>query len=157
MSTESSESSSLKRVRIIADFQFGRGTGVKLFPEDCTFRLSSTKRIRYVMSGKVRLATVRAGDGRLTLGKEAGERLCEILPAPAYRTVVRNDVAEFITAGKNAMAKHVISADTEIRAGDEVLVCNEQGSFLGVGNAVLSGEEMLSFNYGVAVQVRKGS
>jgi len=157
MSTESSENSSLKRVRTIADYQFGRGTGKKLFPEDCTFRLSSTKRIRYVMSGKVRLATVRAGDGRLTLGKEAGARLCEILPAPAYRAVVRDDVAEFIAAGKNAMAKHVLSADPGIRAGDEVLVCDEQGTFLGVGNAVLSGEEMLSFNYGVAVQVRKGS
>ncbi len=157
MSTESSENSSLKRVRTIADFQFGRGTGAKLFPDDCTFRLSSTKRIRYVMSGKVRLATVRAGDGRLTLGREAGERLCEILPAPAYRVVVRSDVAEFVAAGKNAMAKHILSADPGIRAGDEVMVCDEQGSFLGIGNAVLSGEEMLAFNYGVAVQVRKGS
>ena len=157
VSTESSDSSSLKRVRTIADFQFGRGTGKELFPDDCTFRLSSTKRIRYVMSGKTRLATVRAGDGRLTLGKEAGAKLCEIIPAPAYRATVQNDVAGFIAAGKNAMAKHVISADPGIRAGDEVMVCDEQGGFLGIGNAVLSGEEMLAFNYGVAVQVRKGS
>lgn len=157
MSTEFSETSSLKRVRTIADFQFGRGCGEKLFPDDCKFRYSSTGRIRYVMSKKTRLATVRAGDGRLTLGKEAGGKLCEILPAPAYRAVVRDDVAEFISAGKNAMAKHILSADPGIRAGDEVIVCDERGSFLGIGNAVLSGEEMLSFNYGVAVQVRKGS
>lgn len=157
VSTESSDNNSLKRVRTIADFQFGRGVGQKLFPDDCTFRLSSTGRIRYVMSGKTRLATVRAGDGRLTLGKEAGARLCEILPAPEYRAVVRDDVAGFIVSGKNAMAKHVLSADPGIRAGDEVMVCDESGNFLGVGNAVLSGEEMLAFNYGVAVQVRKGS
>jgi uncharacterized protein with predicted RNA binding PUA domain len=147
----------LKRVRGIADFQFGRGAGEALFPDGCTFTLSTTGRIRQVMSGGERLATVRASDGRLTLGIAAARRLHAFLPPPAYRVVIRNDVAEFIAKGKNAFAKHVVSADPDIRADEEVLVVNEEGELLGTGTAMLSGAEMREFKYGVAVQVRKGS
>lgn len=157
MSTESLKNSHLRRVRVIADYQFGRETGNSLFPEECEFKLSSTKRIRYVMLGKERIATIRANDGRLTLSNEGAKRLFDCLPAPAYRVVIKDEVKEFISQGKNAMAKHVIFADNQIRAGDEVLVCDEKGALLATGSALLSAEEMSAFNYGVAVQVRKGS
>jgi len=39
-----------------------------LFPEGCAFILSTTGRIRQVLYEGARLATVRASDGRLTLG-----------------------------------------------------------------------------------------
>ena len=152
MSTESLKNSHLRRVRVIADYQFGRETGNSLFPEECEFKLSSTKRIRYVMLGKERIATIRANDGRLTLSNEGAKRLFDCLPAPAYRVVIKDEVKEFISQGKNAMAKHVIFADNQIRAGDEVL-----GALLATGSALLSAEEMSAFNYGVAVQIRKGS
>ena len=58
-----------------------------------------------------RLATVRASDGRLTLGIEGAKRLQALLPAPAYRVIIRDDVAEFVAKGKNAFAKHVMAAD----------------------------------------------
>lgn len=157
MSIESSENSHLKRARTIAGFQFGRGAGAAVFPDECTFKLSSTKRIRYIMLNKERLATVRAGDGRLTLSREGAKRLYSYLDAPSFRVTVLTEIEEFIIKGKNAMAKHVVSADPGIRSGDEVLVCNEEGDFLGTGSAILCGKEMAAFNYGVAVQIRKGS
>jgi len=103
-----------------------------------------------------RLATVRAQDGRLTLGIAGGARLLKKLAPPAYRVAVQEDVAPFIADGKNAMAKHVVAADAGIRAGDEVLVVTGDDMLLATGAALLSGREMLAFNYGVAVKVRQG-
>jgi uncharacterized protein with predicted RNA binding PUA domain len=156
MSTESSQSSALRRIRTIADYQFGRGAGKGLFPEDCTFTRSTTGRIRQIYLEGVRLATVRAQDGRLTLSIEGARRLHHTLPFPTYRVTIQGDVAEFPRKGKNVFARHVNTADREIRSGDEVLVVTDQDELLATGAAVLSGEEMLHFKYGVAVKVRQG-
>lgn len=157
MSTGYSENSLLRRVQVIADFQFGSGAGPALFPEGCTFIHSTTGRVRQVLLDGTRLATVRASDGRLTLGIEGARRLAAALPAPAYRVTVRDDVAEFVAKGKNAFAKHVTAADPEIRAGDDVLVVAGADRVIACGAAAVSGPEMLAFNYGVAVRVRQGS
>jgi conserved protein with predicted RNA binding PUA domain len=157
VSTEYSENSSLRRVQVIADYQFGGGTGPSLFPEGCTFIHSTTGRIRQVLYEGTRLATVRASDGRLTLGIEGAKRLQAVLPAPGYRVVIRDDVAAFVAQGKNAFAKHVIAADPGIRAGDDVMVVAGDDRLIACGGASVSGPEMLAFNYGVAVKVRQGS
>lgn len=156
MSTGYSENSSLRRVQVIADFQFGGGIGTGLFPEGCTFLLSTTGRIRQILYEGSRLATIRASDGRLTIGIEGAKRLQALLPAPAYRVVIRDDVAEFVAKGKNAFAKHIVAADPAIRAGDDVLVVAGDDRLIACGAAVVSGTEMLAFNYGVAVKVRQG-
>ena len=157
MSTGYSENSSLRRVQTIADYQFGGSVGTGLFGEGCTFIFSTTGRIRQILDGGVRLATVRASDGRLTLGIEGARRLQSLLPVPGYRVVIRDDVAEFVAQGKNAFAKHVVAADPAIRAGDDVLVVSGNDRLIACGAASLSGAGMLAFNYGVAVKVRQGS
>lgn len=156
VSTRYSEGNLLRRVRTIADYQFGSGSGEALFPEGCRFQVSSTGRIRQIRLDGERLATLRAQDGRLTLGVVGAARLQAGLAPPAYRVVMKEDVAEFIADGKNAMAKHVVEADTGIRAGDEVLVVTGDDLLLATGAAMLSGREILAFNYGVAVKVRQG-
>ncbi len=157
MSTGYSENSSLRRVQTIADYQFGGSIGTGLFGEGCTFVFSTTGRIRQILDGGVRLATVRASDGRLTLGIEGARRLQSLLPAPCYRVIVHDDVAEFVAQGKNVFAKHVVAADDVIRAGDDVLVVSGNDRLIACGSASLSGAGMLAFNYGVAVKVRQGS
>ncbi len=156
MSTTCFETSSRDRVRTIADLQFGRDVGARLFPDDVTFTRSTTGRIRNVLLGKERLATIRAQDGRLVLGIAGARRLHAVLAAPAYRVVVLDEVEEFVAAGKNAMAKHVAAADPQIRAGDEVLVVASGDRLVATGTAVLSGPEMTACMYGVAVNVRSG-
>ena len=74
-----------------------------------------------------------------------------------FRSFIRNDVADFVAQGKNAFAKHVVEADPVIRAGDDVLVVTSDDHLIACGAAVISGMEMLAFNYGVAVRVRQGS
>ncbi|NTW92675.1 MAG: hypothetical protein HGA40_04455, partial [Methanoregulaceae archaeon] len=68
----------------------------------------------------------------------------------------KGEVAEFIGQGKNVFARHVVTADPAIRAGDEVVIVNPSDELLATGEAVLSGREMLVFNYGAAVKVRQG-
>ncbi|MDD1653860.1 MAG: pseudouridine synthase [Methanomicrobiales archaeon] len=156
MPTGFSHDSMLTRARTIADFQFGRGAGAALFPEGCEFTLSRTGRLRQVLFRGERLATLRAQDGRFTLSFAGALRLQAILPAPAARVTVATDVASFPSAGKNVFAKHVVAADPAIHAGDEVLVVDDGDRLLATGTAVLSGTEMLAFNYGGAVSVRQG-
>ena len=156
MSTNCLQDSARTRVQVIADFQFGKGAGEALFPEGCEVILSRTGRVRQISLDGKRLATVRAKDGRFTLGIDGALRLLSSLPPPAYRVVVTGEVADFIRQGKNTFAKHVIAADPAIRAGDEVMVVDGDDQLLATGSAVLSGGEMLRFNYGVAVKVRQG-
>ena len=70
--------------------------------------------------------------------------------------VVQSDVKQFAKRGKDVFARHVVSADKDIKPGEEVFVIDEKNVILAVGKAVLSGKEMLSFKKGVAVKVRRG-
>jgi len=143
-------------VRRIADFQFGRGAGKALFPDDVTFSYSNTKRVRFVNIGKERLVTVRANDGRLTLSIAGAKRLHSFFQAPFGRVVIIDDAVPFVADGKNAMAKHVISCDKDILAEDEVFIVDKDDNLIATGMAMLSGCEMVGFNYGTAVKTRQG-
>lgn len=146
----------LNRVRIIADYQFGRGAGDAIFPDNAQFQMSTTGRVRQVLLEGKRIATVRAQDGMLTLGITGALKLHGFLKFPQNRVVVNSDAAPFVSKGKNAFAKHVVDADTEIRAGEEVMVVDENDNLLATGKTVLCAIEMTAFKKGIAVEVRNG-
>ena len=145
----------LSRVRTIANLQFGRGIGNQLFPDSCRFITSRRGGVRQVLLDGKRLATLRAHDGRLTLGLAGGRRL-HAASGSFGRVVLREDVTSFIAAGKNLFSRHVVQADPDIHAGDEVMVVDGDGRFIAIGEAILSGSEMLAFEAGMAVSVRHG-
>ena len=147
----------LKRARIIADFQFGRGAGDALFPDDTTYKLSNTRRLRYLYIGNERIATVRANDGLLTLSMLGAGRLHYLFASPRLRVTVSEDAAPFVVKGGNVFAKHVLSVDPRIRAGEEVLVVDAQDKLLATGKAVLAPEEMQQIKRGTAVETRKAA
>ena len=147
----------LKRARIIADLQFGKKAGATLFPDGTTFGLSNTERLRYLYSEKERIATLRANDGLLTLSMLGAQRLHSFFPFPKLRVIASDDAAPFVAEGGNLFAKHVVVVDTEIRAGDEILVVDSKDKLLATGRAVLAPEEMLQIKRGVAVLIRKGA
>ncbi|MEA1869692.1 MAG: PUA domain-containing protein [Euryarchaeota archaeon] len=146
----------LRKARIIADYQFGRGAGDALFPDDVTFRLSTTGRIRQVLQGKERITTLRASDNMFTLGKLGSSRLHTFLPPPGMRVVVNGDAAPFVRDGKTAFARHITDVDPMIRSYDEVLVVDENDLLLATGQAKLCASELLAFEHGVGVDVRIG-
>jgi uncharacterized protein with predicted RNA binding PUA domain len=147
----------LRRIRSVADYQFGKGIGAKLFPDDVEILFSKrTGRIRYVYLNGKRLATLRPTDGLFSLSVTGAKRIAENAGSAKCFVTVQDDVSEFIADGGDVFAVHVVKADVEIRAKDEVIVVDGGGKVLAVGRAVLSGEEMKVFKIGVAVKVRRG-
>lgn len=152
-----SRSFRLERVRMVADFQFGSGTGRKLFPDACEVRVSrSTGRLRSVLLDGRLLATLRAHDGFFTLGIAGAEILHDISPGLENRVVVTDDSAEFNSQGYNVFFKFVKKFDSAIIAGNEVLVVDEADHLVAVGKSVVSGPEMGYYRKGLAVKVHRG-
>lgn len=147
----------LDELRTIADYQFGAGAGVALFPpgEAVEIRRSSSGRPRQLVADGQRLVSYGV-DGRFTLGIAGGRRLAAAFDRPRCRVVVGDDSEPFVRAGKNAFAKFVSDVDPEVRPGDEVLVVHDRGDLLAVGRAELSAEAMADFDSGMAVKVREG-
>jgi uncharacterized protein with predicted RNA binding PUA domain len=147
----------LGKLRAIADYQFGKGVGVKLFPENIKVQYSPrTGRIRFITSNGERLATLRPTDGLLSLSIRAAKFMMENTPFAKCFVTIQNDVSKFIAKGGDVFAVHVVEVDRDIRAKDEVIVKDESGNVLAVGRAQLSSAEMTAFKTGVAVKVRHG-
>jgi uncharacterized protein with predicted RNA binding PUA domain len=151
-------SNALTRIRSTADYQFGKGVGAKLFPENVEIEYSkATGRIRYVYLNGERLATLRPTDGLLSLSIAAAQTVAELRGSARCFVTVQNDVSKYIADGGDVFAVHVVAVDAEVRARDEVIILDEDHHVLAVGRALLSTSEMQSFKTGVAVKVRRGS
>jgi predicted RNA-binding protein (TIGR00451 family) len=147
----------VRRIRSVADYQFGRGVGNRIFPVNVDIiRSKKTGRIRYVYLSGERLATLRPTDGLFSLSIKGARRITEDRSGAECFVTVQKDVSSVIAEGRSVFAKHVVKADWAIRPKDEVIVINENGAVLAVGRAVLSGEEMENLMSGVAVKVRRG-
>lgn len=147
----------LRRIRSVADYQFGKGVGDKLFPENVEISYSkATGRIRYISLDGERLATLRPTDGLLSLSIIAAKSVVEHDGLAQCFVTVRSDVSEFIADGGDVFAVHIVKANETIRSKDEVIVLDEDNHVLAVGRALLSSSEMIAFKTGVAVKVRHG-
>ncbi len=148
----------LRRIRAVAEYQFGPGAGVALFPEDVRIVNSrNTGRIRHIHLGDSLIATFRPNDGFFTLTIAAAKRLLAKVPDLAYTVTVTDEAVEFVSHGKNVFAKHVLNAGERIHPGDEVIIVGEKSGVIGVGKALLVSDEMKAFKIGVAVKTRRGS
>ena len=148
----------LTRIRSTADYQFGKGVGAKLFPENVDIEYSkATGRIRYVYLNGIRLATLRPTDGLLSLSITAAQTIAENRDSAKCFVTVQNDVSKYIADGGDVFAVHIVAVDEEVRTKDEVIILDETNRVLAVGRALLSADEMLAFKIGVAVKVRRGS
>ncbi len=146
----------LHKLRGVASYQLGKGTGEVLFKRDTMVVHSpNTGRMRHLYRDGTLLATLRANDGMFALSI-AGAHL--LLRSRRFKNIVtvQSDISDFIKQGRNVFAKHVKRASLTIRPEEEVIVINEERKLLATGRAFLSGEEMLSFKRGVAVKVRHG-
>jgi uncharacterized protein with predicted RNA binding PUA domain len=148
----------LAKIRSIADYQFGKGVGAQLFPDNIEIQYSPrTGRIRFINLNGERLATLRPTDGVLSLSIEAAQTMTEKTPFAKCFVTVKNDVLKFIAAGGDVFAIHVVKVDVEVGAKDEIIALDEDGQVLAVGRTMLSSEEMKAFKTGVAVKIRHGT
>ncbi len=148
----------LAKVRSIADYQFGKGVGAHLFPDNIEIQYSPrTGRIRFINLNRERLATLRPTDGVLSLSLVAAQTMALKTPFAKCFVSVKTEVSKFIAAGGDVFAVHIVKVDTDVGAKDEVIVLDEEGQVLAVGRTILSSEEMKAFKTGVAVKVRHGT
>ena len=147
----------LQKIRSVADYQFGREVGTKLFPDTVNIVYSkNTGKIRHIHLKEELLATLRPTTGLFVLTLAGAKRLVrEVKPLRCW-VKVHDDAEPFVSKGRSAFAKHVIDADAEIRPQEEVIVINRENEILAVGRALLSGKEMKEFSRGMAVRVRRG-
>ncbi|MBS7658010.1 MAG: PUA domain-containing protein [Candidatus Bathyarchaeia archaeon] len=146
----------LIKLRSIANYQFGKNVGEKLFPKDSVIvKSKNTGKIRYIYYNNKLLATLRAKDGLLALTLDGAERILKVKNLYC-KVKIKNEAAKHVAEGKNVFAKHIIEVDDALRPQDEVIVVDENDNLVAVGKAVLSGEEMKSFKHGVAIKVRRG-
>jgi 7-cyano-7-deazaguanine tRNA-ribosyltransferase len=142
----------------VANYQFGKDGGAALFDRGIRVACSKrTGRIRHIYRAGKLIATLRPKDGYLALTTEGAFLILSRMKHPPNLVVVQDDVADFIKAGGDVFAKHVVRADENLRPAEEVVVTNEKGVLLATGKAVLSGHDMGFFKRGVAVRVRRGT
>ena len=147
----------VKKVKAIADYQFGPGAGEALFSGNINIEKSKkTGKIRHVYDGKVLIVNMRASDSYLILSKEGAKRLHNAMQYPKNRVVVNKDSEPFALDGKSVFCKFVVECDEDIRANDEVLIVNEQDQLLAYGKALLGACEIEQFKTGQAIKTRKG-
>jgi predicted RNA-binding protein (TIGR00451 family) len=147
-----------EKVRAIADYQFGKGVGAKLFPESIEIQLSPrTGRIRYINLNGERLATLRPTDGLLSLSIKAAQTIANGIPEAKCFVTVQNDVSQYIAKGGDVFAVHVVKVDDAVGAKDEVIAIDENHQVLAVGRTQISASEIRSFKTGVAVKIRHGA
>ncbi len=147
----------LKRIRLIADYQFGFGSGLSLFDDDCKFILSKTFRIKQILSSNnERIATLRPSDGFLILSIYGSKKIHKFLSYPKLRVVVLDDAVPYVSIGKTAFNKHIIFVDKNLRCLDEVLIVDKNDTLLGVGQLLLAPNEILNSDSGPGVFVRSG-
>jgi len=99
---------------------------------------------------------MRPTDGLFSLSIKGAKRIAMARGLARCFVAIKDDVSEFIADGSDVFAVHVLEADNDIRASDEVIVVDEGCKILAVGRAVLSAKEMKAFKRGVAVKVRRG-
>jgi predicted RNA-binding protein (TIGR00451 family) len=154
----SDKPNALQKIRSIANYQFGREVGRKLFPKKVRIVYSKrTGRIRHIYLREKMLATLRPTDGLFSLTITGAKRIIEHVKPQRSWVRIQEEAEPFVAKGKSVFAKHVIDADEEIRPQEEVIVVTRKGETLAVGRAVLSGKEMKAFRRGAAVRVRKGA
>ena len=145
----------LKRIQMIADYQFGFGSGSILFDSNCFFILSKTKRIKQVLDkNKNRIVTLRLTDGLMTLSIYGANILKKYLKYPKQRVVITNDSIPYVSKGKTVFCKHIIDMDIELRAMDEVLIVDTKDNLIATGQLLLSPIEIKSCKFGAAVFTR---
>jgi phosphoadenosine phosphosulfate reductase len=149
----------LERVRRLADEQFGPGAGEAIVPDlDMAVVLNKApaedRMDEVIMDGAV-VATLRydpLSGWRLLPRLEAADRIAGV----ASRGVVglSEDAVPFIEDGKSVLAPGVDRASEDVQEGDEVIVVDPDDRAVAVGQARMSGRDMVALDRGVCAKVR---
>ena len=145
-----------RRIKSVCDMQFGKGSGgILLHGKVRIVKSKKTKKIRNVYCDDKHVLSMRAEDGMFTLKIAGGKILHKSFKKPFLRVVVEDDAVPFVKDGKSVFSKFVKDCDSNLRPSDECLVVDSKDNLIAVGRCLLNKDEMLAFNYGMAVKTRE--
>lgn len=144
-----------RKMKAIIAYQWGKKASSLADEGTLMVKISkSTGKIRHISKDGEILFTMVPTNGLLTPTFQGGLELLKAGIESRYIVRIDDEVAEFVRKGKSALAKFIVVADTNLIAGEECLVIDSEENLLGVGRALLSGDEMRTFDRGVAVNIR---
>ena len=129
-------------IRSIADYQFGRGAGEILVPENAEIKGPFPRYQSFFE--KNQLVTLIPQYGTLAVTIAGAEMMIQ-------RNSYVVQIDDFIPRG-SILAPGILEADPAIREGDEVFVVGTKA--IGVGRARMNGEEMSTSTRGQAIDLR---
>lgn len=145
----------VRKLRLIADYQFFAGAGSCLFPFEIDASVSRrTGKAKEIIELGSHLGTLNPKSGTFSLSLQGARRLQVTQGSPLV--MVRSEFASPISQGGNVFARHITEADDGIRPGNEAIVLSEDSTLIAVGRSHLSGEEAKKFKRGIAIKVRRG-
>jgi len=130
----------IEGIKTLCDFQFGRDSNEYLISGNMR------KKVYQIFSNNEQIASINPRTGYLALALKGGELLRDF---GSYIVTI-----SFKPESSNIFAIGVLDADQKIRPGDEVIV-EYDGKIVGVGKAVLNGDEMVKAIKGLAIVLRK--
>ncbi|MBD3192212.1 MAG: hypothetical protein GF308_16345 [Candidatus Heimdallarchaeota archaeon] len=136
----------IENIRAIADYQFGLGIGKEIFPNNCRLKGRPPYPLR-ILSGKEHLGVIHPSTGELTLSLSTGTILAE---KKSYYVVFDGKDLQ----GSTLFAVGVNEADPLIRPTDAVVIIDKSQKMLAVGQAVISGKDMVPLTRGPAVNIK---
>jgi len=147
-------------IKTLASYQFGEEVAEVLFKKELINLMKvkfsgKTKRIRYVFLENQPYLSIRTSDGFLTLSLRAARELVKSLVKFENLVIVNKDSIKSLIERKEVLAKQIKDVDRNLKAGSEVVVIDENKSIIGVGRALLNGDEMLEIKRGVVIKLRK--
>jgi 7-cyano-7-deazaguanine tRNA-ribosyltransferase len=146
----------LRRISAVVDMQFGKGASKALLNGNIEIvKSKNTDKIRNVHVDGRHILSMRAEDGMFTLKIDGAQLLRRFFKYPKLRVTVKEDAVPFIKEGKSVFAKFVVDCDPNLRPFDECLIVDEKDNLLAVGRTLLNRDEMISFEYGMAVKTRE--
>ncbi len=143
-------------VNAIIDYQFGAGTHTILSDQSLIIERSrKTGIIRRFSDKSGVLGTFRASDFVIIPTETFAQKLHQHIPPPRLRVVAASESIPYIANNKDLLARFVQDVDPEILCGEEVFIVDKNDTFLNFGKSGLAAPEMIAFNRGVAVHVRR--
>ncbi|MHA2138413.1 MAG: tRNA guanosine(15) transglycosylase TgtA [Candidatus Hodarchaeales archaeon] len=151
-----SRSSDKFKLHAILDYQFGSGTHRIFDNMPVTIHRSPKTGIlrNFTFQDNI-LGTLRPTDFSIIPSKSFAKELCDFIPSPRLRVVASNDTIPFVSKNKDLLAKFVENVDPDVKCGEEVFIVDGANNFINSGSAHLSAAEMIQFNHGIAVRVRR--
>ena len=143
-----------KQFSVMLDYEFGPGTSRALPKKGLKFVYSKrSDRMKQVFHDDMLFATIRP-NGAIAPTIYGASVLMKSKAYMANTVVVEQDAVEFVRQGKSVFCKFVRSAGKHVLSGGEVAVLDPEGNLLAVGRAIVHGDHMRQFKYGVAVKTR---